>query len=97
MGPEDLKAWLAGHLNTTAAELLDALDDTEGAQSDDIVERIQELLEGQWVVPATDIAASMSLDEAALLGRLTTQQHTVGVLIGPPTVLFLRPEGLRRD
>jgi hypothetical protein len=97
VGPQDLKAWLAGHLNTHAAELLSAIDKTEDARSDDVVERVRELLEGQWVVPATGIAASMGLDEVALVAQLTSQQHTIGVLIGSPTVLFLRPEGLRRE
>jgi hypothetical protein len=94
---EDLKAWLANNLNAPAAQLLDALGGIEDAKSDDIVERVQELLEGQWVVTASDIAASMGLDEAALVRRLTTQQRAVGVLTGPPTVLFLRPEGLRPE
>lgn len=97
LAPEGLKAWLAGNLNTTTAELLDALDDTQGADSDDVVDRVRELLEGQWVVHAADIAANMGVDEAALVGRLTTEQRTIGVLTGPPTVLFLRPEGLKRE
>ena len=97
VGPEDLKAWLASHLNTQAGALLSALDSTENARSDDVIERVRELLEGQWVVPSTGIAASMGLDEAALIGHLTSEQHTIGVLIGSPTVLFLRPEGLRRE
>lgn len=97
VAPEDLKAWLAGNLNTTTAELLDALDDTVGPHPDDVVDRVQEWLEGQWVVRAADIAASMGVDEAALVGGLTTEQRTIGVLIGPPTVLFLRPEGLKRE
>lgn len=97
VGPEDLKAWLAGHLNTQAAELLSELDSAEDARSNDVIERVRELLEGQWVVPATDIAASMGLHEAALVAHLTSQQHTIGVLIGSPTVLYLRPEGLRRE
>ncbi|MGH8515552.1 MAG: hypothetical protein ACREV8_16745, partial [Gammaproteobacteria bacterium] len=97
VGPEDLKAWLAGHLNDQAAEVLFALDSTEAQKSDDVLERVQELLEGQWVVPATGIAADMGLDEAALVGQLTTRQHTIGVMSGTPTVLLLRPEGLRRD
>lgn len=77
--------------------VLSALDSTENARSDDVIERVRELLEGQWVVPATGIAASMGLDEAALIGHLTSQQHTIGVFIGSPTVLFLRPESLCRE
>jgi hypothetical protein len=97
VAPERLKAWLAGNLNAAAAHLLQALDDTDGAPADHIVERVQELLEGQWVVRAADIAASVGLEETALVGRLTTEQRTIGILSGPPTVLFLRPEGLRRE
>ena len=95
--PEDLKAWLANNLGAAAAELLDALVDTQGAESDDIVERVQELMEGQWVVPAADIAANVGMDERTLVARLTTQQRRIGVLNGPPAVLFLRPEGLKHE
>ena len=97
VAPEDLKAWLAGNLNAAAADLLRALDAAEGTQSDDLVERVQALLEGQWVLRAVDVAASMGLEQSSLLDRLTTQQRSIGVLIGPPAVLFLRPEGLRRE
>ncbi len=97
LGPQDLKAWLAGHLNTQTAELLSALDGSGNARSDEVVERVREWLEGRWVAPAQDIAASMGLDEDTLSGHLTSRQHRVGVLSGPPTVLFLRPEGLRRE
>jgi len=95
VAPEDLKAWLANNLSTAAAELLDALDEPQGVGSDDIVERIQQLLEGQWVVRATDIAASIGLEAPALVARLATPQRRIGVLNGPPAVLFLLPGGLR--
>ncbi len=97
VGPEDLKAWLAGHLSTPTAELLSALGSSGYERLDDLVERVRELLEEQWVVAAASIAASMDLAETALIGQLTTQQHTIGVLSGTPTVLFLRPESLRRE
>jgi hypothetical protein len=97
VAPEDLKAWLAGNLSGAAADLLRALDAAEGTQSDDMVERVQALLEGQWVAPATDVAARMGLQPSVLLDQLATQQRTVGVLLGPPAVLFLRPEGLNRE
>ena len=51
----------------------------------------------QWVASASDIATKMELDEAALVCSLATQQRTVGILSGSPTVLFVRPEGLRRE
>lgn len=94
---EDLKAWLANNLNTATAELLDALGGVEGSNADDVVERVQQFLEGEWVARAAEIATKMELDEAALVRSLATQQRTVGILSGPPTVLFLRPEGLRRE
>ncbi|MEO8627775.1 MAG: hypothetical protein ABI612_06680, partial [Betaproteobacteria bacterium] len=72
-------------------------DRTEGARSDEIIERVQAFLEGHWVVSAADIAAKMEMDEAALLRHLTSQQRVVGVLTGPPSVLFIRPEGLRPE
>jgi hypothetical protein len=95
VAPEDLKAWLAGNLSAVAAEVLDAIDGAAGRHADELVERIQEVLDGVWIAQASDIAARVGVEEAALLDRLATQQRAIGVLTGAPAVVFLRPEGLR--
>lgn len=98
VSPEDLKAWLAGRLkNTRAAELLSELESTQIAPANDIVERVQELLDGRWLLPASAVAADLGCDEVELVRQLMTQQHTIGILNGVPSVVFVRPEGLRRE
>lgn len=96
VAPADVKAWLANNLGQAAVDLLDALSGGE-LRSDEFLERVQALLDGQWVLPAAEIAATVGVDEAGLVARLATQQRVVGVLSGPPAVLFLRPEGVRRE
>jgi hypothetical protein len=103
VAPADLKTWLAGHLDSATTALLDALDPLEaagegpGAPADDALVRLQELLDGRWVARADAIAPEVGLEEAVLVRALTTPQRLVGLLAGPPVVLFLRPEGLQRE
>jgi hypothetical protein len=97
VAPEDLKTWLAGHLDSATAALLDALDHAGVPRGDEILARLQELLDGRWLARAHAIAPELGLDEAALVEALTTPQRLVGLLAGPPAVLFLRPEGLQRE
>lgn len=97
VAPESLKRWLAGHLDATTTALLDALDAPVATPLDDTVARLQEALEGLWIVPAAELARTLDLAEAALLQRLATPQRLVGVLAGPPAVVFLRPEALERE
>ena len=92
-----LKAWLAGNLNAATLNLLNAIDGGESGISDELLDQVEEMLEGRWVVAAADIASGAGVTEAALLNRLTTEQHSIGILSGPPAVLYLRPEGLRRE
>jgi hypothetical protein len=103
VAPEDLKTWLAGHLDSATTAVLDALDPVEaagegaGAPGDDTLTRLQELLDGVWVVRADAVAPELGLEESALVAALTTPQRLIGLLRGPPAVLFLRPEGLQRE
>lgn len=94
---EELKTWLRGNLPLPVIELLDTLEVTGSTKSDDILDLVREWLEGQWLAPAARVASDLNLDEKTLVGRLASNQHTVGVLLGTPAVVFLRPEGLQRD
>lgn len=95
--PESLKRWLAGHLDGSTTTLLDALDAPATTPLDDTLAKLQEALIGYWVLPAAELARRLDVAEAALLQRVATPQRLVGVLAGPPAVLFLRPEALERE
>jgi hypothetical protein len=97
LAPEALKHWLAGHLDANTTALLDALDAPGSSASDETLSRIQEALAGRWMVPAADLARLLEIDEDALLRPIRSPQRLVGLLAGPPAVVFLRPEALERD
>ena len=52
-------------------------------------------IDGTSVLPG--VMGVEAFAEAALLQRLATPQRLVGVLAGPPAVVFLRPEALERE
>jgi hypothetical protein len=97
VAPESLKTWLAGHPDAATTALLDALDVPTSRTEDETLTRLQELLEGQWVARAAEVTLKLGLDEAVLVRSVTTRQRLVGLLVGPPAVLFLRPEAVRHD
>jgi hypothetical protein len=97
MSAEDLKSWLAGNLTRPLTDLMDALHAEEEAAQDDLLDRLHELLEDNWVLAASEAAARVGRPEQEILGHLARPQQLIGLLAGPPAVLFLRPEGIKRE
>ncbi|MDQ3280187.1 MAG: ATP-binding protein [Acidobacteriota bacterium] len=96
--PEQLRTWLAQH---APAELLEVVKTIAGAPADtpveqQTVERVQELLEGRWIVPLDAIASDAKLSIEDLRDLTSRESAVFGVISGDRDLLFLRSSAVRR-
>jgi hypothetical protein len=91
-----VRAWLSRELPASALDLLEAVDAAPSDETDEVLERVRAVLEGAWVLPLVRASEMAGVDAATIASRLETGQRMVGFIAGPPAVVFLRPDGLRR-
>ena len=96
--PEELKAWLAANAPAAVTEAVRAVTgDTGETQSEqELAQRIQELLQGRWIVPLNAIAvdAKLSLDD--LRDVAARESAIFGLIRGENDLIFLRSSALER-
>lgn len=93
----DLKSWLLSNPTTEVKELLRALDGGEPRSTDDdFIDRLTALIDGRWLMPAAEAAQALGCSEQMLVAHVSSGQRQIGILVGPPSVVFLRPEGIIR-
>lgn len=95
--PGELQRWLAEKTPRPLRELFDAFADGESHGTSGPQERLLEQLMGKWVLPVSDVAAQLGIDEQSLMRLIENQPEVAGLLIGPPAVVFLMPEAVSRS
>jgi len=79
-----------------AFAFLDTFDDGTSDAADEVLEQIRAVLQGVWLLPLEDAVSRAGVDVQKATAQLTGGQSLVGFLVGPPAVVFLRPDGLQR-
>jgi hypothetical protein len=77
-------------------ELIDACQETAPPLSADLSDKLLEILTGRWVMTIEEVAKKLTMNEADLARFATETPDVVGLLAGPPKVLFLNPEAVSR-
>jgi hypothetical protein len=93
---DDVKAWLLRARPPAAFGLLDTFNDGASDATNEMVEQIRSVLQGAWLMPLAEAAALAGVDVQAATSQLTGGQSLIGFILGPPAVVFLRPDGLQR-
>jgi len=97
VAPDEVRAWLLKDLPRSALDMLGAIDTAPSDDTDELLERVLAALDGAWVLPLAEVGKCAGVDPVTIGSRLASRQRMVGLLAGPPAVVFLRPDGLRRD
>jgi hypothetical protein len=92
----ELKSWLAEKTPRDLQELIDACQETAPPLSADLSDKLLEILTGRWVMTIEEVAKKLTMNEADLARFATETPDVVGLLAGPPKVLFLNPEAVSR-
>jgi hypothetical protein len=94
----ELKRWLAENTPRPLQDLMeDACREIEQPSPVDTGERLLEILRGRWIMPLADAAHELLISERHLSGFLSEGQEVVGIVDGPPPLLFLIPEAMSRS
>lgn len=96
ISPEEVRAWLLKAKPRAAFDFLDTFDDGASDVTNELVEQIRAVLHGVWLLPLEEAASRAGVDVPAATAQLTAGQDLVGFIVGPPAVVFLRPDGLQR-
>jgi hypothetical protein len=91
-----LKSWLAEKTPRPLQELIDACQETAAPLLADLSDKLLEILAGRWVMTIEEVAKKLTMNEADLARFATETPDVVGLLAGPPKVLFLNPEAVSR-
>jgi hypothetical protein len=91
-----LKGWLAEKTPRPLQELIDACQETAAPSLADLSDKLLEILTGHWVMTVEEVAKKLTMNEADFARFATETTDVVGVLAGPPTILFLNPEAVSR-
>jgi hypothetical protein len=97
IAPAEVREWLLKVRPAAAFDVVDAIDAAPSDATDELLERICAALDGVWVLPLAEACQKANFDAAAVASHLATSQQMVGLIVGPPAVVFLRPDGLRRS
>jgi hypothetical protein len=60
------------------------------------LEALREALHGVWIAPIEDVAERLGRPAADLAAHLQNHQM-VGLISGPPALVYLKPDGLMRE
>jgi hypothetical protein len=93
---DELRKWLLSARPGAAFDIIDDLDRAPSDKTDELLEKLRAALEGTWVLALQEASEKAGIDPAAVAQRLTSDQRMVGLIAGPPHVVFLRPDGLQR-
>jgi hypothetical protein len=93
---DEVRQWLAGARPAAAFGLIDQIDEARSDATDEFVEKLRMVLEGAWVLPLEDASNQAGVDPAVIARRLAGGRRMVGLIAGPPAVVYLRPDGLQR-
>jgi hypothetical protein len=87
-----VRAWLARHLDGDLAEFVERLESPAppDAGAGELMRDVDGALASQWVAPADAIAREIGRPVEAVVGAARLAPERVGVLEGPPAVLFVR-------
>jgi hypothetical protein len=94
--PEELKTWLARHLPEALQSFLEAVVGEQVEPDQEALERLQELLQGQWILRVADVTVQLSFTEQWVASLAARYPQVIGYLAGPPGLVFLHPEGVVR-
>jgi hypothetical protein len=92
----ELKSWLAEKTPRDLQELIDACQGTAAPLPADLSDKLLEILTGHWVMTMEEVANKLTMDPSDIARFATETPDVMGVLAGPPTVLFLNPEAVSR-
>lgn len=97
--PEELKTWLAQHAPAVIREAIVSI--AGGAAIDSVSQqeqasRLQELLQGHWIMPLAMLASSAKLSADELRDVLSRDSAVFGTISGDPELVFLRSDALER-
>ena len=92
----ELKSWLAEKTPRDLQELIDACQEIAAPLPADLSDKLLEILIGRWVMTIEEVAKKLTMNEADLARFATETPDVVGLLAGPPKVLFLNPESVSR-
>jgi hypothetical protein len=92
----ELKSWLAEKTPRDLQELIDACQETAAPLPADLSDKVLEILTGRWVMTVEEVANKLTMNQADLARFAAETPDVVGLLAGPPTVLFLNPEAVSR-
>jgi hypothetical protein len=92
----ELKDWLAHNLPTPVRDLVDQVLGSGGEEQSPLLATLQALLqeEGMLALEVAAGRAGVALDAAR--EAVVLQPQIVGLLTGPPEVVYLHPDGMRR-
>jgi DNA polymerase III delta prime subunit len=93
IGERTVCDWLAAHLPRPLAELVDEIAEAPAAapDADEVTLRaLHDVLAGRPITLLDDVAAELRVDAARLRALAAASPERVGLLHGPPAVLFLR-------
>jgi hypothetical protein len=91
-----LQSWLAQNTPRPLQELMDAVQEIPLSAPEELADRLLEFLDGRWVMPIQDAAQELGMGESELTRFAIEKPDLMGLLAGPPVVLFLNPEAVSR-
>jgi len=92
---EEARKWLLGARPAAAFGVIDKLDAAPSDATDELLEKLRATLDGTWLLSLQEASHKAGVDPATTARHLVGQRM-VGLISGPPDVVFLRPEGLQR-
>jgi hypothetical protein len=93
---DDVRRWLLEARPVNAFELLDEIDHPVSDVDDAVLEALREALDGVWIAPIEAVAQRIDRPAADLAAHLKNHQM-VGLISGPPALVYLKPDGLVRE
>jgi protein-disulfide isomerase-like protein with CxxC motif len=93
---DEVRAWLLAAKPAAAFAFLDTFDAGASDSADEGLEQIRAVLQGAWLLPLEEAVSRAGVDVQKATVQLSAGQNLVGFLVGPPAVVFLRPDGLQR-
>lgn len=93
---DDVRRWLLETQPVNVFQLLDQIDHPVSDVDDTTLEALREALHGVWIAPIEDVAERLGRPAADLAAHLQNHQM-VGLISGPPALVYLKPDGLMRE
>ena len=97
VGPQTIAEWLQGCLNHEVRQLFEDIVEAAGQPVDNVLERLVELLGEKKLIELKAAARRLAQEEAGLEELAIKNQVRVGLLRGPPAVLFLHRAGALKE